>query len=276
MDEGGDFLEAGAGGADAADVAAPHHVGEAQRNAVDDGRAAVRSHDQKAVGIGVSLEGDFIGLGYAGAEQHDVEPQPQRLQRLGGGVFARHRDQRQAGAGVPQAHGQAAGQGRLRARGGAGCGPVLVKLFRERGEGAFENRGVAAADGHQHVGRGAFGIAVQQPRIAQQRPVPVGGHHRGRGVHAGRPAQSGRQLHERQGIAVAIADDSRQSNHRSCRFAEGAIGFGCKPVAFVAPPGLYYESPGGSICAARAVELAFGGQSPKLGPQSRAAGNNHE
>ena len=47
VDAGGDLLRAGARGADHADRAAPHDVGEAERNAVDDRRAAVGPHDQE-------------------------------------------------------------------------------------------------------------------------------------------------------------------------------------------------------------------------------------
>ena len=41
------FLQSGAGRRDEPDVAAPHDVGEAQRNAVDDGRSAVGPHDEE-------------------------------------------------------------------------------------------------------------------------------------------------------------------------------------------------------------------------------------
>ena len=46
-DERGDFLQAGAGGRHDADVAARHDVGEGERRAGDERRAAVGSHDQE-------------------------------------------------------------------------------------------------------------------------------------------------------------------------------------------------------------------------------------
>jgi len=54
------LLQGGARGGDDADGAAPDHIGETERNPVEDGGAAVRPHDQEPMGTGVSLEGDFI------------------------------------------------------------------------------------------------------------------------------------------------------------------------------------------------------------------------
>ena len=46
VDEASDLLQAGARGGDDADGAAPDHIGETERNPVEDGGAAVRTHDQ--------------------------------------------------------------------------------------------------------------------------------------------------------------------------------------------------------------------------------------
>ena len=59
VDPHGDFLRAGARRADHADRAAPHHVGEAERDAVDDRRAAIRAHHHQVVLAGVLLERQF-------------------------------------------------------------------------------------------------------------------------------------------------------------------------------------------------------------------------
>ena len=100
VDQAGDLLQAGAGGGDHADRPAPHHVGEAERHAVDDRRAAVGTHHQQAAALRVALERDLVGDRHVVAEEHDVEAEAERLHRLGGRIFARHRDQREVGAGA--------------------------------------------------------------------------------------------------------------------------------------------------------------------------------
>ncbi len=51
-----DLLRAGAGGGDHADRAGPEHVGEAEADAADHGRAAVGAHDQQAALLGPLLQ----------------------------------------------------------------------------------------------------------------------------------------------------------------------------------------------------------------------------
>ena len=70
-------------------------VGEAERNAVDDGGAAIGSHHHQVVVARVRLERQLALGRHVVAEQHDIHAEPQRLHRLGGGVVARHRDQRE-------------------------------------------------------------------------------------------------------------------------------------------------------------------------------------
>ena len=54
IDQAGHLLQPGAGRRDGADLAAAHHVGEAERDAADDRRAAVRPHHQQVVLAGRS------------------------------------------------------------------------------------------------------------------------------------------------------------------------------------------------------------------------------
>ena len=60
VDEASDLLQPCAGGADAADLAAPHHIGKGERHAVDDRRAAVRTHDQKIAVAAKLFQRDFV------------------------------------------------------------------------------------------------------------------------------------------------------------------------------------------------------------------------
>ena len=87
----------GAGSADDADVAARNGVGEGDRHAGDDGRAAVGAHDEEPEIAGLALEGDLLLQRHVVGEDHDVEAAPQRLPGLGGGKIAGHRDERQVG-----------------------------------------------------------------------------------------------------------------------------------------------------------------------------------
>ena len=72
VDETADLLEARAGSADEADAPAPHGIGEAQRHAVENGGAAVRTHDEKVLLRGESLEQDLVGDRDIVAEEEDV------------------------------------------------------------------------------------------------------------------------------------------------------------------------------------------------------------
>ena len=88
-----------------------------------------------------------------------------------------------------------------------------MELFRQRGKGPLHGLVVVTADHREHIVRAGLGAAVPQPRVAEQREVAAGGHDHRRGVHSRCLRDPSRELHERQGIAVAITDDSRQSGH---------------------------------------------------------------
>jgi hypothetical protein len=93
------FLQSGTGRGDEADVAAAHDVREAERNAVDDRRAAIGPHDEQLARRGVALDHALVVDADVVREQHHVQSGRERLQRLGGRVIAGHRDQREIGVG---------------------------------------------------------------------------------------------------------------------------------------------------------------------------------
>src|SRR6266852_2671110 len=93
VDETGDLLQPGAGRRYTTDVAAADDIGEGKRDAIDDRRTAIRPHDNEIALIRVPLECDLIIQADVVAEQHDVEPEAQRLERLGGRIFPGCRDE---------------------------------------------------------------------------------------------------------------------------------------------------------------------------------------
>ena len=97
IDEAADLLEPRAGGADEADGPAPDGIGEAERHAVEDRGAAVRAHDEELLLRGEPLEEGLVGDGDVVAEDEDVEPALERLERLRGRVGARGRDDGEIG-----------------------------------------------------------------------------------------------------------------------------------------------------------------------------------
>src|SRR6185295_1339384 len=85
VDEADDLLQPRAGGGDEADAPAAHHVGEAERHAVEDGGAAVRPHEQPALAEGQALELELVGERHVVAEEEDVQAALERLERFRGG-----------------------------------------------------------------------------------------------------------------------------------------------------------------------------------------------
>ena len=198
------LLRAGARGAHHADRAAAHRVGEAERNAVDDRGAAIRPHDEEVSLPSILLQGNFIGERNVIAEQHHVEAEPQRLHRLGGSVFAGHRDQREVRLGrLREAHLQAA---RRFARGPAGCGVRgrLLERVERRGHRRLECGRGFSAQRDQQVVRARRERAVHQPGGAQELEVRRRRHHRGDLLDAGQFAERRRELHQRHRVAVQV------------------------------------------------------------------------
>src|SRR5215211_1698823 len=105
VEEAGDLLDAGAGGADDADRAAADGVGEPEADAVEDGGAAVGAHEQEAALGRDPLAGGLGGRVEAVGEAEDVEPGLEGLGDLVVEVAARYRQHGQVQAGVAPARG---------------------------------------------------------------------------------------------------------------------------------------------------------------------------
>ena len=98
-DQARHFLDAGARGADDADVAARHHVGEGERRAGDDRGAAIRAHHHQAALARLALERHLVVDRHVVGENHHVEPERQALRASATAKCPGHRDQRQVGVG---------------------------------------------------------------------------------------------------------------------------------------------------------------------------------
>ena len=101
MDEARDLLEPGPGRRHQPDVSPPDPIREAEPDAVDEARPALRPHHEEPAGRGPPLERDLVGQRDAVAEQEHVEPGGERLVGLGRRMGAGHRHQRHVGAGQP-------------------------------------------------------------------------------------------------------------------------------------------------------------------------------
>ena len=98
VEQAHDLLGARAGGRDEADRPRPHDVGEAERDAADDGRAAVGAHDEHIGGSGGVLEAHLVLDRDVVREDHDGHPGADGVERLRDGVLAGHRDEGEVGA----------------------------------------------------------------------------------------------------------------------------------------------------------------------------------
>ena len=98
IDKAGDLLKTGAGRGDDTDIPARHDVGEGERDAIDDGGPAIRSHDNEIVVLSEAFQRNLIFQLDIVAEQHHIEAKTQGLERLSSGVFAGRGDQYQIGA----------------------------------------------------------------------------------------------------------------------------------------------------------------------------------
>jgi hypothetical protein len=85
-----DLLCAGAGRRDEADRSRLHGVREAQPQAADHGRAAVRSHHQHVLTRGELLESNLLLDGDVVAEHYDARARLHRIHRLREGRLTRH------------------------------------------------------------------------------------------------------------------------------------------------------------------------------------------
>ena len=110
IDEAGDLLKTGTRRSDDTDIPASHDVGEGERDAIDDGGPAIRSHDNEIVVLSETFQRNFIVQLNMVAKYHHIEAKTQGFERLSSGVFAGRGDQCQIGANhVPEPHFYTAG-----------------------------------------------------------------------------------------------------------------------------------------------------------------------
>ena len=156
MDARGHLLQAGAGGGHNPDRPGAHVVGKPQADTADEGRAAVRAHDDQAPGGGHLLQRDFIFDRNVVAEQKDVFAQSQRLASHSGCITPGDGNQHPGSSGQGlRGHLQALRAIFLFER-RAAVGQELVDL---REGCASRGRVLRSHDDHQVVGlgRGRFG-----------------------------------------------------------------------------------------------------------------------
>ena len=176
VDDGGDLLDAGAGGPHDADVAGLHHVGEGHRDAGDDAGAAVGAHEQQPLVVGLLLEADLILQGDVVGEGKDVEPHVQGPLDLRGGVLPGGGKEGQVGVGEHLGGFLPAG----------GLLEVVFLLFHrkvvEEGGGLlqhqFHDLPVLRLHHDDHIaGVGGLGLRGEQAGVAEDILVGVGAHH---------------------------------------------------------------------------------------------------
>ena len=204
IDETRYFLEPRARGADEADASAAHDIGEAQGHAVQDGRAAVRPHDEKILLHREPLQLDLVRHRNIVAEDEDVKSSLERLQRLRRGVGTGSRDDgeiclRQLGG----RFGEAARRRLLSS--GRGDGGLLVEEMRGLGERPLGRRLVPGGHRHHEVigPRGGRG-GVEEPGARQQLAIGGRGHHEGGPAHARKPLEEGGHPHQIDRIAIRV------------------------------------------------------------------------
>ena len=211
-DRARDLLQPGARGGREADAAPRHHVGEAERHAVEDGGAAVGPEQEAPALAGEPLELHLRRDGHVVAEEHDVQSRAECAQRLGAGVGARHGDQDEIRAG------QGAQRALERARrclGAAHRGwPSEQGVLGRRTRGLGRRRVLGHDRDHEIGGAGRGAVLGEQPRLLEQRAV-------GRRAHHGRRARDARhglhragQTHQRDGIAIERGAHEVERGHR--------------------------------------------------------------
>ena len=164
------LLRAGAGRRDDADRPGAHDVGEAEGDTGDVRGAAVGPHDEHVGGGRGVLEPHLVVDGDVVGEQHHAQPRRDGVEGLGDGVLARHRDDREVGAG--------AGGGRAE---GARGDLVVTAAARvagapQRGEGLGDRRqpgiqpgGVVGTDRDDEVVGAGLGGHVEAHAAAAPR-----------------------------------------------------------------------------------------------------------
>ena len=212
MDADRDLLGARPGGADHPDRAAANHVGESKGDAVDDRGATVRAHHHQVGLAGVLLERQLGCGGDVVAEDHHVQAEPQRFERLGRRVVPGNRDEREA-------------QRRVLADGHLNTG-------RRRGRGGLVT-GVAGCCGQQFVGErdrlltGLLGtrdcyhevvgpdLEGSESRLGEIVDVGRRRHDHRRGLDARDRRDLSRDRHQGHRVLVEVGVEPRTGTHRA-------------------------------------------------------------
>ena len=182
--QGADFLQTGAGCRDDAHRPGWEHVGKAQRDPVEDGRA--RRRVPSAAGRArrriclraISSSSETLSL-----NSSTCKPALQRLPGFVGGIAPGHRDDGHVGAGLDLTARCAwswGGTRRSPLRGFASC-KQLLRLC-QGGVQARLPRALTAIT--RSFGRGGLRLSGQQPGLAQDALVGLGRHHHGGILHA--------------------------------------------------------------------------------------------
>ena len=204
VDAAADLLQPRPRRGDHANRPAAHAVGKAQPHPVDNGRAAVGSHDQQPLLGRRPLERDLVLHRDVVAKEKDVPTQTQRLAGHASGVAAWHRDQHPLRLG--QHLGcrlQALGEIILLADGPfAGEQPVHLRQRRLR---CRLIRGTDHDD--QVVGRGGDRLVRQQTGLSENLLVRLGAHHHASVEHAWQSSQRALQLHQDDRVIVRTRPD---------------------------------------------------------------------
>jgi hypothetical protein len=245
-------------------------VPDAERNAVDDRGPAVGPHDQQAPGAGEGLEGQFLRDRHVVGKQHHVQAEFQRLQRLGGGVVAGDRYQREVGIGIAFDRQSEAGQRQRERRrvtvtgGGGGLqhrvggGDRLVAGLR-----------LAPDDDQQIRGRGLD--VDRQIGVEQLRQVRRRGHQARCLPDAFALAQPGADLHQRDRILVQVPEDL-EADRAHVQSQAAAAGEGAQaPIPASSP--LTVSAP--EVAPTASAVSSAAPTTSRRGSASRALRNSH-
>ena len=209
VEQARDLLGAGAAGRHHPDRSRPDDVGEAERDAGDDRRAAVGAHHQDAGVVRRPLERHLVLDRDAVGEDEHAAAGGDGVGGLGDGVLAGHRDDRERRLGLEL--GQAAADGPLRDRVGRAGRPLALGEGRfDGGDGGGQRLVVLGADPDQQlIGGGA--LVRGQAHVGGELEVERRRH---RDDHAGHARQRGHaagDLHELHRVGV----DAGPQGHRA-------------------------------------------------------------
>ena len=214
-------LQSRARGRDAADSPARHHIGEAEANAVQVGRAAVGAHAEEPPADRQLLELHFVGQGDVVAEEKDVEPAPEGAERLELRIRAGDGDGNEVGLR------QMRERPIERARQDPDRRLKRVTPRRKEILGGLERRqsrgitlGIHRED--QVTGSGPLGVRRGQARRGEERVIRRGPQERGRLAHARQRTQRLGHPHQGDRVLVEGRPDDGPHRHRQRSSVEDA------------------------------------------------------